>query len=103
MKPMYDAQAANDLEQIERYYAERADAAVAGEFVDRIATTLEHVIARNPHAGRPRPELGPQVRSFPVLPYVVFYKVEGSRIFVLRIIHGHRDIRPPLASLLTAV
>jgi toxin ParE1/3/4 len=103
MKPQYNEQAANDLQQIERHYAERADAVVAENLIDRITSTLERLIARNPGAGRCRPELGPHIRSFPVLPYVVFYRVEGRRIFVLRIIHGHRDIRPPLASLLTAV
>lgn len=103
MRPQYDAQAANDLEQIERHYAERADAAIAEKFTERITSTLERLITQNPSAGRLRPELGPKVRSFPVLPYVVFYRIEGRRVYVLRIIHGHRDIRPPLASLLTAV
>lgn len=103
MKLKYDAQAASDLEQIERHYAERADAQAAEKLLDRITSTLERLMARNPHAGRLRPELGVAIRSFPVLPYVVFYRIEGRRVYVLRIIHGHRDIRPPLASLLAAV
>jgi plasmid stabilization system protein ParE len=43
------------------------------------------------------------VRSFPVLPYIVFYGADGSGIHVIRILYGHRDIHPPLVSLLLAV
>lgn len=64
---------------------------------------LRHAIARNPRAGRLRQDLGPDIRSFPVLPYVVFYRIKRGRIDVVRILHGHRDIRPPLGSLLAAV
>jgi len=99
----YGAQAARDLEQIARYYVERLGPAGADRLVRRIVDTLERVIALNPNAGRSRPDLGSGTRSFPVLPYVVFYRIQGRRVYVQRILHGHRDIRPPLASLLAAV
>jgi toxin ParE1/3/4 len=103
MKPKFDAQAIGDLEQIERHYAERAGDMVAEEFMHRIMATVDRLIARNPRVGKLRTELGSQIRSFPVLPYVVFYQIESRRVVIVRILHGRRDIRPPLASLLAAI
>jgi plasmid stabilization system protein ParE len=99
----YTAPASNDLDDIRRYYAERVGADAAEKFVLRIMTTLERLLARNPRIGRRRSEFGFDTRSFRVLPYVVFYRSKGSRVQVRRILHGHRDVRPPLASLLVAV
>lgn len=103
MKVEYSMQAVDDLWHMEQHYAERASSEVAKALVQRITSTLERLIARHPRTGRVRPELGPETRSFPVLPYVVFYRIAPGRIFVERILHGHRDIRSPLASLLLAV
>jgi toxin ParE1/3/4 len=103
MKIAYARDSLDDLERIERYCSERASSEVAEEFIRRIKTTLERVIARNPRAGRRRPELDPETRSFPVLPYVVFYRIERRRVYVQRILHGRRNIQPPIVSLLVAV
>lgn len=103
MRIGYTVSAITDLEQIELYYAERTGAHVAQEYVERIKRTLDRLIAKNPRIGRLRPELLEGMRSFPVLPYIVFYRIEGRRVWVERVLHGHRDIRPPLASLLVAV
>jgi toxin ParE1/3/4 len=103
MKIDYSPEALDDLAHIELYYSERASAEVAEEFIGRVLTTLERLIARNPQAGRRRPELDPESRSFPVLPYVVFYRIERRRVYVQRILHGRRDIKPPIVSLFEAV
>jgi len=103
VKIQYTLQALADLEDIERYYGERAGAATAHNMVLRIMDTLERLIALHPGAGRSRPDLDRNTRSIPVLPYVVFYEITRQRVSILRILHGHRDIRPPLASLLVAV
>jgi len=103
MTIQFSEPAASDLANIKRYHAEYAGADVAGELTNRIVTTLERLIARNPGAGRRRPEFGSQVRSFPVLPYIVFYRAERNRVYVVRILHGHRNIQRPLASLLLAM
>ncbi len=92
-----------DLRHIEEYYANRAGPAVAQDLVERITGTLERLVVRNPKVGRARRHLGEDVRAFPVLPYIVFYRVSDRHVYVIRIVHGHRDIRPPLASLLVAV
>jgi toxin ParE1/3/4 len=103
VKIEYSELASADLLHIEQYYAERTGLDFATVMRRRLRSTLELLVGKNPRIGRARPDISPDTRSFPVLPYVVFYRVERRRIFVLRIIHGHRDIRPPLASLLTAV
>ncbi|HEV2620059.1 MAG TPA: type II toxin-antitoxin system RelE/ParE family toxin [Acidobacteriaceae bacterium] len=48
----------------------------------------------HPHIGRARDEdLRPGIRSFPVGDYVILYRLEGRRIFVLRVLHGSRNLR----------
>ncbi len=74
----------------------------ANELLDRIRETLARTIGTFPESGRLRPEFGEGVRSFPILPYLVFCRVEPHRIAVLRVLHGHRDLQPPLISLLIA-
>lgn len=65
-----------------------ADERLADAFVDKTRT-----LARFPEIGRLRPELAPGVRSTLVQPYVIFYRVEGDVVQILRIIHGKRDLR----------
>lgn len=103
MKIGYVSSALDDLEEIRHYLAENAGTELSNRIVDRIVDALERVLVRNPRAGRQRLEFGTEYRSFPIVPYVVFYGIEGRNVYVVRILHGHRDIRPPLASLLIAV
>lgn len=103
MRIEYSDPALVDLLHIEEYYAERAGPELALTMRRRIKSTLELLLARNPKVGRRRPDISNDARSLPVLPYIVFYRIAARRIVVLRILHGHRDIRPPLASLLMAV
>jgi toxin ParE1/3/4 len=51
------------------------------------------LLARHPHIGRPRDEdLRPGLRSFTVGKYLIFYRVEGEDVLILRVLHGRRDI-----------
>ena len=45
--------------------------------------------------GRNRPDLAPELRSFPVDNYIIFYRPISEGIQVIRVLHGARDI-PPL-------
>jgi toxin ParE1/3/4 len=49
-------------------------------------------LARRPGLGRARPELYPDLRSFVVRKYVVFYLPLTNGIDVIRVLHGTRDI-----------
>ncbi|MFI5457089.1 MAG: type II toxin-antitoxin system RelE/ParE family toxin [Isosphaerales bacterium] len=73
-----------DLNQKYRAAAERYAAAF-----DEKSQTL----ARFPEIGRLRPEIAPNVRSTLVHPYVVFYRLEGEVVQIIRILHGKRDLR----------
>jgi toxin ParE1/3/4 len=63
----------------------------AESFAELVHTNLER-LARRPRLGRLRPELMPDVRSFTLGRYVIFYLPRASGIEVLRVLHGSRDI-----------
>jgi putative addiction module CopG family antidote len=70
----------------------RKDPAVAA----RYAAEFEqkgHALAQFPELGRSRPEIAPNLRSTLVRPYVIFYRVEGDVVQILRILHGRQDLR----------
>jgi toxin ParE1/3/4 len=50
------------------------------------------MLAESPGLGRLRPELGLEVRYFPVANYLIFYQEVPDGIRVLRIIHGARRL-----------
>jgi len=49
-------------------------------------------MADHPHGGRSRPELAPNLRSFVVGAYVIFYIPLSDGIRIARVVHGARDI-----------
>ena len=82
--------ALTDLAEIWAYIAEdspeRADA-----FADLLTANLA-TLAQRPRMDRPRPELAPDLRSFTVGRYVIFYGAISRRVEVVRVLHGSRDI-----------
>lgn len=92
---MISPQAEFDLAEIWDYIA--ADSPNAADIM--IGRVLEHarLVSTQPRMGRPRWDLAPEVRSSPVGPYLMFYRPrEASGIWIVRIIHGRRDITPDL-------
>jgi toxin ParE1/3/4 len=63
----------------------------ADDFLDRIESKLL-TLAQNSGLGRKRPDLLPDLRSFCIGNYVVFYQQIEGGIDVIRVIHGSRDI-----------
>jgi toxin ParE1/3/4 len=49
-------------------------------------------LARRPQMGRSRSELAPDLRSFPVGQYVIFYLPLPKGVEIVRVLHGARDI-----------
>jgi plasmid stabilization system protein ParE len=43
--------------------------------------------------GHLRPEIAPNLRSTLVWPFVIFYRVEGDIVQIIRILHEKRDLR----------
>ncbi|WP_439546927.1 type II toxin-antitoxin system RelE/ParE family toxin [Sandarakinorhabdus sp.] len=82
--------AEKDLLDIWRHVAaDNPDA--ADRLLDRFDAALQ-MLADNPFAGSPRPELGQALRSFVVGRYVLFHAVVSDGIELVRVIHGARDI-----------
>jgi plasmid stabilization system protein ParE len=73
---------------IARTSAERAVA-----FADLVYGRIDS-LAIFPTRGSPRPEFGARMRSFPVRPATVFYRVasDESEVIVLRVIVGGRNL-----------
>jgi toxin ParE1/3/4 len=63
----------------------------ADDFLDRIESKLI-TLAQNSSLGRKRPDLLPNLRSFPIDNYVVFYQQIEDGIDVIRLLHGSRDM-----------
>lgn len=95
----YYDKAIDDLLQIRRHYELRHSADAPDKVIDTIAYSVERVLATFSSAGRLRPEFGPEVRSYSVPPYIAFYLVERRTVWILRVLHGRRDLRRPLLSL----
>jgi toxin ParE1/3/4 len=82
----------SDYDEIWGYIAVR-DLAAADRLVDQFDATLK-VIASTPHMGRKVEELAPNLRSFPVGNYLIFYRPVEEGIQLIRLLHGARDITP---------
>ena len=79
-----------DLIEIWRYLAERSPSA-ADRLLDRVEE-VSFMLAEYPHAGRARPELLENLRSFPVESLIVFYTPQGDRIDIVRVLSARRDL-----------
>jgi toxin ParE1/3/4 len=83
-------QADRDLDLIWDYIA--ADSAgAANRQIDRIGDVFE-MLVQNPLAGRERPDLRRNLRSFPVGNYVIFYVALSDGVEVVRVMSGRQDI-----------
>jgi len=87
-------QAEQDLDDIWAYLSEQdpvvADTQVA-QLLDRF-----RMLSQFPSMGKSRDELMESLRSFPVKPYVIFYRPILEAIEILRILHQSREIKRQL-------
>jgi toxin ParE1/3/4 len=65
--------------------------AAADRFVDRIDRRVLS-LAEFPDRGAPRYELSKGLRMLVEGKYLVFYRLIGSRVEILRVVHGARDL-----------
>lgn len=70
----------------------RKDPAVATRYAAEFEQKGQ-ALAQFPEIGRSRPEIAPNLRSTLVRPYVIFYRVEGDVVQILRILHGRVDLQ----------
>ncbi len=83
-------QAENDLEDIWTFLAQHDE--VAADLM--LSTILDKLpmLAQFPDMGTKRDELAEFMRSFPVKPYMVFYRRTEIGIEIFRVLHQSRDI-----------
>lgn len=66
---------------------------------DRLTDKLDDAVRRLsefPEAGPLRPKLGPDIRLHPVDNFLIFYRIAGDAIEIVRILHAARDVSPDL-------
>jgi toxin ParE1/3/4 len=66
------------------------------EAADGIVESIEdkfRLLSDYPEIGRPRPEIGPGVRSVAVGNYLVLYRSMTGRVEIVRVIHGARHLK----------
>jgi toxin ParE1/3/4 len=61
-------------------------------FSIRAIGKVSKMLARNPTAGRERPELAPGLRSVPIGRDLLFHRPTDDGVEIVRVLHGSRDI-----------
>ncbi len=85
-------QADLDLDSIWNFIA-ADDIQAAERQIDRIGKVFQ-MLVENPLAGRERPELRKELRSFPVGSYMIFYIPVSDGVEIIRVMNGRQDIDP---------
>jgi len=86
----FSSDANADVEGIANYIFDLNPVA-ADRFLDALDETCG-LLAEHPLIGRSRPELGENLRSFPVGNYLVFYVPRADGVDIARVIYGGRDL-----------
>ncbi|APB34255.1 plasmid stabilization system protein [Gloeomargarita lithophora Alchichica-D10] len=84
--------ASRDVEAIMDYLADNHNFDVAERFLGMIDNKCRR-LATFPSMGRKRDELAPNIRSFPIYDYLIFYREIAAGIEVLRVVSGYRDLQ----------
>ncbi|MBE9080165.1 type II toxin-antitoxin system RelE/ParE family toxin [Romeria aff. gracilis LEGE 07310] len=83
--------ASRDLENIIDYIAERADLDAAERILRKINEKCLR-LASFPGMGRLREELAPNLRSFPIEQYLIFYRSVEDGVEIIRILSGYQNV-----------
>lgn len=86
----FTPEARADLHEIWDYIAQDSVDS-ASRFTDAIEEKCR-LLGASPEMGRARPELAPDLRSFPVGKYVIFYRPVRGGTEVVRVLSAARDI-----------
>jgi toxin ParE1/3/4 len=89
-RPTLAARAESDLDDIWRWIADESGPERADAFMRQIKATTD-LFAGRPLAGRPQPELGAEIRSFLVRPYLIYYRPRPWGLEIVRVLYTRRD------------
>jgi toxin ParE1/3/4 len=82
-----------DLLAILTYVTQESGSVAVGEaFVKKLREKCHDLAALQATIGRARPELRQDIRSFPFMGYVIFFRYRDERFEVVNILEGHRDV-----------
>lgn len=84
--------ARRDLAEIAAYIQEAAGSGIAREVVVRLRARLRLIAETPGEIGTHRPEIAEGIRSFPVPPYVLFFRYRGDAVMIARVLHERRDV-----------
>ncbi len=90
-KVLFSPEAIEDLEAIWLYIAQDSPAR-ADDFLDKLYTLCNDNLASFPEIGTERDYLDKDISVFPYKSYLIFYRYNISRIEIIRILHGSRDL-----------
>ena len=87
-----------DLKEQAGWYVEQGGFGLAERYLTAVTETLLG-LARHPFSGHPRRFRAPELQSLrsvvvvrPFNIHVVFYRVEGETVQIVRVMHGARDL-----------
>jgi toxin ParE1/3/4 len=83
--------ASRDIEGIIDYIADVQSLDAADHLLEIINKKCRN-LAIFPSLGRSREELAPDLRSFPVEEYLIFYRLAEDGVEILRVVSGYRDL-----------
>jgi toxin ParE1/3/4 len=83
-------QAEEDL--IEIYLHVSRENPTAAEKLVRAINAKCETLARSPMIGRARPDLRPDLRSFPYGAYLILYRAIDDGVEIVRVVHGARNL-----------
>ncbi len=82
-----------DLRDILKYLTRESGNRVSSRaFVNQIRGQCRKLASLPGALGRARPELRPDIRSFPFKGYVIFFRYEADRFEVVNVLEGDRDV-----------
>jgi toxin ParE1/3/4 len=84
-----------DIEDIWSYTAEKWGDAQAESYIRSLKHGIE-TIARDPNRGRPCDDLRPGYRKFAVGSHILFFRLMGEDIDVVRVLHQSMDFEQHL-------
>lgn len=83
--------AIQDVEDIADYIASQTELEQAERFLSKLDAKFAR-ITQFPSLGRPRNEILPGLRSLAMDSYLILYTVTESRVDILRVVSGYRDL-----------
>ncbi len=89
---LYLVSAQRDINEIRKYIRRQSGNAKTGrDFASTLRRQCQKLASLPGTLGRPRPDIRPDLRSFPFKGYIIFFRYLPDTFEVINILEGHRD------------